>query len=94
MVFYLSSRFSLSITPTSDTPLPLRREHLKPGLRQRRNPALREGHSGAVMARLLAHASVDALAQEVRVSAVAGILFDPVHHQLPDGDPVLANALA
>ena len=30
----------------------------------------------------LAHPSVDALAQQVSVPAVTGILLDPVHHQL------------
>jgi hypothetical protein len=42
----------------------------------------------------LAHPSIDALAQQVGVSAVSGILLDPVHHQLPNCDPVPSQTLA
>jgi hypothetical protein len=42
----------------------------------------------------LAYPSVDALAQQVGVPAVTGILLDPVHHQLPNCDPVLRQTLA
>jgi len=42
----------------------------------------------------LSYSPVEALAQQVGVPAVPGILFDSVHHELPHGDPVLAETLA
>ena len=42
----------------------------------------------------LAHATVDALPQQIRVAAVSGVLLDPVDQQLPDGDGVLPQTHA
>src|SRR5262249_45294780 len=42
----------------------------------------------------LAHATVDALPQQIRMAAVSGVLLDPVHQQLPDGDGVLPQTHA
>jgi len=42
---------------------------------------------------LLSDPAVDAFAQQIRVPAVPGILFDPVHLQLAHGDVLAADAL-
>jgi hypothetical protein len=39
----------------------------------------------------LPHPSVYTFAQKIGVPAVAGILLDPVHHQLPNCDSILAQ---
>lgn len=52
------------------------------------------GPPGPAPGRSLADPSVHALAQQVGVAAVAGVLVDPVHQQFPHGDPVLPDALA
>lgn len=43
---------------------------------------------------LLAYAAVDALAQQVGMPAVAGVLIDPVNPHLADGDALLARPCA
>jgi hypothetical protein len=42
----------------------------------------------------LPDAAVDALAEQVGVPAVSGVLLDPVDPDLADGDAVLAHPLA
>jgi hypothetical protein len=43
---------------------------------------------------LMPYPAVDAFAQQVSVSAVAGVLFDSVNPQLPDSDPLPAQPRA
>src|SRR6478736_1765081 len=57
--------------------------------RDLRHPAVRATAPGS-----LPDAAVDALAQQVGVPAVPGVLLDPVHLELPHRDAVRTEALA